>query len=237
MLASSSSSAPLPQSSKASLVPQTPTAITSISSPLHNVPRSHSSQRSFLTVCPAHSTQATAMLSSCGGGGGHPSSPQKHGRCEEQEGQDGFLGIAGASPPPPSSCSFLGSTGFPGTQMLSFSNDAAGEMGGYDVKQRLFLSCYFCSWSWMASSCKSPCLWGLVKHTRGPIYSPLFCFCNSSPKDVVSFFFSGISHPPFFSHTKKGGNRAWICAVSLNLACVGTRRPYAHWASSFASVP
>ncbi|CAM0873663.1 unnamed protein product [Alopecurus aequalis] len=68
------------------------------------------------------------MLSSCsgGGGGGHPSSPQKHGRCDEQEGQDGFLGIAGASPPPPPSCSFLGSTGFPGAQMLSFSSDAAG---------------------------------------------------------------------------------------------------------------
>nr|BAK04709.1 predicted protein [Hordeum vulgare subsp. vulgare] len=67
------------------------------------------------------------MLSSCaGGGGGHPGSPQKHGRCEEQEAPDGFLETAGASPAPPSSCSFLGTTGFPRAQMLSFSNDVAG---------------------------------------------------------------------------------------------------------------
>lgn len=123
----SPSSSPLPQSSKASLVPQTPTAITTTSFLSHNGPRSHCSQRSFLTVCPALSTQATAMLSSCGGGGGHPNSPQKHGRCDEQGGQDGYLGLAGASLPPPPSCSFLGSTGSSGAQMLSFSsNDAAG---------------------------------------------------------------------------------------------------------------
>ncbi|KAL5204186.1 hypothetical protein ABZP36_009057 [Zizania latifolia] len=65
------------------------------------------------------------MLSSCGG---HPSLPQKHDRCDEQGGQDGFLmREARASPPPPPYSSFLGSTSSSQGKMLSFSpNETAG---------------------------------------------------------------------------------------------------------------